>query len=97
MGGQWPRNDAIPVIDLGGTLRVYAVGNNGNLYERSLPAGGGWSDWFDLGGVWPGDAAVTVDQSGTVRIYAIGSTTDVYEKNLPKGGNWSGWADFGHP
>jgi hypothetical protein len=94
MSGTWPSTPTA-LAGTDGSVRVFAVGTTGSLYEKGLPKGGSWSGWTDLGGKWQWGAAAVAQPSGTARVYAVGSTGALYQAHLRSNGSWSSWADLG--
>jgi hypothetical protein len=82
------------VVDAADTVRVFARSSNRSLAQTSLPKGGSWSAFTNLGGTWPADPAALAEANGGTQVFAVGLTSNLYVDTLT-GTTWSGWVDLG--
>lgn len=81
-----------------GSTSLYVAGGDGQLWAKYFPAeGGGWSNWFTLGGQFAldssGVAALSIQPGGT-SLFGFFSDGNLYTKFFPdpmKNGLWSDW------
>jgi hypothetical protein len=81
-------------VDSAGTVRVFARSSTRSLETTSLPSGGSWSAFANLGGTWPADPAALAEPNGDTQVFAVGLTGNLYVNTL-SGGSWSGWGSLG--
>jgi len=73
---------------------VFVRGTDDQLWTRTLPLGGSWSPWTNLGGLLAtGPAAVSVG-SAQLDVYVVGTDHGVWRRSRSAGG-WSGWQTLG--
>jgi hypothetical protein len=96
LGGNLPDNVSV-VVGGGGFIHLAGVGNDGRLYNDSLPPGGSWGGWTELSGAdVTGVPAITQDLGGTVHIFARQSTNGAMVTSTEAAGTttWSSWSSI---
>src|SRR5690349_13015925 len=78
---------------------IYAVGADGDLYEKYWVPEKDWRGWNPLGHPevkLAGSIAATKYVEGAYAVYALGSNTNVYER-VNKFAEWKDWTNLGRP
>jgi hypothetical protein len=87
------------VVDIDGTVRVFARAAGGSLETDSLaPGAAAWSGWASLGGNSPTSPSALAAASGATWAFVTSAGGSLYGDQLPAGSAaWSGWAGLGSP
>ena len=85
---------AVPVgIDFSGTLNVFTIGGDNNVYQDFWNSGTNtWNGFTSIGTGMSGSPA-TIVNSSAVNIFAIGTNGTVYTE-YNSGSGWSGWTSM---
>jgi hypothetical protein len=81
-----------------GQMQVFAVGTDQQMYDTwQETAGGTWSSWQALGGVWPGQLAVGTEADGSLDVFAVGSDGQLFHQSQTGavGSLTSSWTSLG--
>ena len=99
-GGSHVRGLRAPRRGQSGSIDLYAVGQDGQVYTAYWRGGPGWHDWKPLSGhtfpqLAPVNALTTADSGyGAIDLYAV-DTNGVVARNFFRNGSWSGWTTVG--
>ncbi|MGE3781957.1 MAG: hypothetical protein AB7H71_04360, partial [Alphaproteobacteria bacterium] len=82
-----------------GSLEIFALGSDGNLWHQ-WQSGATWgSGWFSLGSPGPGPSGLALGQNQDGRLEAFcpvaGGLSHIWQETA--GGGWSSWASLGAP
>jgi hypothetical protein len=87
-----------------GTLEVFAVGQDGNVWsDTQQNPGGTWGGWSPLNqqlppGVTPQALAVGKNQAGTLELAVLGSDNNIYvAQQQPMQAGWNAFTNLGNP
>lgn len=88
-----------PTIGLN-AYKIYGVGENGTMYERSWERNG-WNEWHDINRPsidvrFIGVAAASFDLGAALGLYGVGDDGNVYERWFD-GQWWNQWSNHGCP
>jgi hypothetical protein len=88
-------------VNANGTLQVFTIGNDGEVYTKWLTAKGTWTaTWSGLGGDFPtGDAiGVATNTTGKLQIFAVSGNGEMlsnYQQAPDSYATWHPWSKFG--
>jgi hypothetical protein len=73
-------------------LDIFFVGQDGYVYTAAWNAANGWSEFWNIGGVFPPGAPVAVvsRNPNQLDVFVIGNDGCVYTSAWTAGGNWTG-------
>jgi GH43 family beta-xylosidase len=78
-----------------GRMHIYALGRDGNIWERYWTSAAGWANWQSIGKPSSGAAsapAVTSRVDGTTDV-TVRTPSGDYARDTWNGSSWSGWTD----
>ena len=87
---------AAPAVtgDAAGRIDVFVRGSDSRLHTRTLPAGGSWSPWTNLGGELASGTAAVSFGSGGLDVFVTGLDKAVWHRSRSAAG-WSAWRSLG--
>ncbi|RPE27897.1 trypsin-like serine protease [Kitasatospora cineracea] len=97
-GTGWTRLDgtslkALTSVTTGSTVRLYAVGTDGHVYNRDGVTGGYWSAWKEVPGNLTGAKAITASVTGGTKVHVqVIGADGMYNQDADyTAGTWSVW------
>ncbi len=88
---------AAVVKNLDNTVGFFVSTSAGRVYYKAqLTPGGGFGDWFDLGGSGIADLQAANNADGSLQVFGVGANGHVWaESQTWPGGDWTHWIDLG--